>query len=280
MKLIRFGDPGREKPGAIDDWGVWRDLSSEIEDWSGPALTGVAAGRVRDLVIAKFPTVDPGTRLGPCVGAVGKIVCIGLNYADHAAETGAKVPDEPVIFMKACAPTGPNDDLPLPRGSVKTDWEVELGVVIGRRCAHVSEAEALAHVAGYCVANDYSERQWQLEGTGTWDKGKGCDGFAPLGPWLVTCDEIPNPHVLPIHLAVNGERMQDSSTDQMVHGIPALISYVSRFMSLAPGDVLLTGTPPGVGLGRRPPRFLRAGDVVEAGIDGLGLQRQRIVEPL
>jgi len=278
MKLIRFGDPGREKPGAIDDWGVMRDLSSEIEDWAGPALAAATVARVRDLNIEAFPSVPQGTRLGPCVGGTRKIVCIGLNYADHAAETGAKAPDEPMIFLKACEPTGPDDDLPLPRGSMKTDWEVELAVVIGRRAAYVEEAEAMDHVAGYCVANDYSERAWQLEGTGTWDKGKGCDGFAPLGPWLVTKDEVPDPHRLSLWLEVNGERVQDSSTAQMVHKVPALVSYVSRFMSLAPGDVISTGTPPGVGLGMKPPRYLKAGDVVELGVEGLGRQRQRIVD--
>jgi 2,4-diketo-3-deoxy-L-fuconate hydrolase len=278
MKLIRFGEPGREKPGAIDDWGVWRDLSSEIEDWAGPALAAAAQARVRDLNIAQFPSVDPSTRLGPCVGGTRKIVCIGLNYADHAAETGAKVPDEPVIFLKASEPTGPNDDVPLPRGSVKSDWEVELGVVIGKRAAYVSEAEALEYVAGYCVANDLSEREWQLEGSGTWDKGKGCDGFGPIGPWLVTKDKVPDPHALSLWLSVNGERVQDSSTDQMVHRVPKLVSYVSRFMSLSPGDVISTGTPPGVGLGMKPQRFLKVGDVMELGIEGLGTQRQRIVD--
>ncbi|MBL8554957.1 MAG: fumarylacetoacetate hydrolase family protein [Phenylobacterium sp.] len=278
MKLIRFGEPGREKPGAIDDWGVWRDLSSEIEDWAGPALAAATVARVRDLNVAQFPSVDPATRLGPCVGGVGKIVCIGLNYAEHAAETGGKAPAEPVVFLKASAPTGANDDVPLPRGSVKMDWEVELGVVIGKRAAYVDEADALDHVAGYCVANDLSERQWQLEGTGTWDKGKGCDGFGPIGPWLVTRDKVPDPHALGIWCDVNGERVQDSSTAKMIHKVPFLISYVSRFMSFSPGDVIMTGTPAGVGLGMKPPRFLKAGDTVTLGIDGLGEQRQRIVD--
>jgi 2-keto-4-pentenoate hydratase/2-oxohepta-3-ene-1,7-dioic acid hydratase in catechol pathway len=220
--------------------------------------------------------VDPGTRLGPPVAGTRKIVCIGLNYADHAAETGAKVPAEPVIFLKASEATGPNDDVPLPRGSVKSDWEVELGVVIGRRAAYVEEAEAFDYVAGYCVANDLSERTWQLEGTGTWDKGKGCDGFGPLGPWLVTQDEVADPQNLALWLDLNGERVQDSSTAQMVHGVAKLVSYVSRFMSLAPGDVISTGTPPGVGLGMKPQRFLKVGDVMELGVAGLGVQRQRI----
>jgi 2-keto-4-pentenoate hydratase/2-oxohepta-3-ene-1,7-dioic acid hydratase in catechol pathway/MFS family permease len=246
MKLIRFGEPGREKPGAIDPWGVRRDLSGEVEDWAGPALAPPVLARMRGMDITRFPSVDREARLGPPIGGTRKIVCIGLNYADHAAETGAKVPAEPVIFLKACEPTGPDDDVPLPRGSVKTDWEVELGVVIGRRAAYVGAADAMDYVAGYCVANDLSDRQWQIDGSGTWDKGKGCDGFGPLGPWLVTCDEIPDPHALGIWLSVNGEKAQDSSTDQMVHRIPDLIAQVTRFMSLAPGDVISTGTPPGV----------------------------------
>ena len=277
MKLIRFGEPGREKPGAVDPWGVWRDMSGEVGDWEGPALAPVVLDRLRGLDLTRFRSVDQATRLGPPIAGTRKIVCIGLNYADHAAETGAKVPTEPVIFLKASDPTGPNDDVPLPRGSVKTDWEVELGVVIGRRCAYVAEPEALDFVAGYCVANDLSERQWQLEGSGTWDKGKGCDGFGPLGPFLVTKDEVPDPQALGLWLEVNGERVQDSSTAQMVHGVAKLVSYVSRFMSLSPGDVISTGTPPGVGLGMKPQRFLKVGDVVELGVEGLGRQRQQIV---
>jgi 2,4-didehydro-3-deoxy-L-rhamnonate hydrolase len=277
VRLIRFGESGREKPGAVDVNGVWRDLSGEVEDWAGAALAAASLARVRGLDLSRFPAVDPATRLGPCVGGGRKVVCIGLNYADHAAETGAKVPDEPVIFLKACAPTGPNDDIPLPRGSQKTDWEVELGVVIGERCAYAGEAKALAHVAGYCVANDLSERAWQMEGTGTWDKGKGADGFAPIGPWLVTRDEISDPHQLAIWLEVNGQRLQDSSTDQMVNRVARIVSYVSGFMSLAPGDVIMTGTPPGVGLGMKPPKYLKKGDVMTLGIQGLGEQRQLVV---
>jgi len=276
MKLIRFGEPGLEKPGVIDAAGVWRDMSDHVDDWSGPALTPAVLERMRELDFGRYPAVDPATRLGPPVGGIRKIVCIGLNYADHAAETGAKVPEEPVIFLKASEATGPNDDVPLPRGSVKSDWEVELGVVIGRRAAYVSEAEAFDYVAGYCVANDLSEREWQLEGTGTWDKGKGCDGFGPLGPYLVTKDEVADPQDLALWLDLNGERVQDSSTAQMVHGVGKLVSYVSRFMSLAPGDVISTGTPPGVGLGMKPQRFLKVGDVLELGVAGLGVQRQRI----
>ncbi len=275
MKLIRFGAPGHEKPGAVDPTGVWRDLSGVVGDWSGAQLDPQALAAVA-VDLSACPTVDPSTRLGPCVGGTRKIVCIGLNYADHAAETGAKVPEEPVIFLKASAPTGPNDEVPLPRGSKKTDWEVELGVVIGRRAAYVGEADALDYVAGYCVTNDLSEREWQLEGTGTWDKGKGCDGFGPIGPWLVTKDEVADPQALGIWLEVNGERVQNSSTAQMVHGVAKLVSYVSRFMSLSPGDVISTGTPPGVGLGMKPPRYLKSGDEVRLGIEGLGEQRQRI----
>ena len=279
MKLIRFGEPGRERPGAIDASGTRRDLSGLVPDWAREHIDPDYLARL-PLDLSAYPTVDPNVRLGPCVGGTRKIVCIGLNYADHAAETGAKVPEQPVIFLKASEPTGPDDDVPLPRGSVKTDWEVELGVVIGRRAAYVGEAEALDCVAGYCVANDLSEREWQLEGTGTWDKGKGCDGFGPLGPWLVTKDEVSDPHALRLWLEVNGERVQDSSTAQMVHKVPALVSYVSRFMSLSPGDVISTGTPPGVGLGMKPPRYLKVGDEMRLGIDGLGEQRQRIAPSL
>ncbi len=277
MKLIRFGDAGRERPGAIDAAGVRRDLSAVVADWSGATLDPAALSALSSLDLTAFPAVAASMRLGPCVGATRKIVCIGLNYADHAAETGAKVPDEPVIFMKACAPTGPDDDIPMPRGSVKTDWEVELGVVIGRHAAYVAGDEALDYVAGYCVVNDLSERQWQLEGTGQWDKGKGCDGFGPAGPWLATKDEIADVGQLGIWLEVNGKRLQNSSTNQMVHGVAALVAYVSKFMSLHPGDIISTGTPPGVGLGMKPPRYLAVGDVVELGIDGLGRQRQRVV---
>ena len=277
MKLVRVGAPGREKPGIIDDKGRIRDLSKVVPDISGETLSPKGLNKIRKTDLSTLPTVKAGTRLGPCVGAVRKIVCIGLNYADHAAETGAQVPEQPVIFLKASVPTGPDDDVPMPRGSTKTDWEVELGVVIGRRAAYVSQAEALDYVAGYCVMNDLSEREWQIEGTGTWDKGKGCDGFGPAGPWLVTKDEIADVHQLPIWLELNGERVQDSSTSQMVHGVADLVSYVSRFMSLQPGDIISTGTPPGVGLGRKPPSYLKVDDVLELGIEGLGRQRQRIV---
>jgi len=277
MRLIRFGPAGREKPGAIDRHGLRRDLSRHVADWRGAALEPEALARLAGLDLSRFPEVDPAERLGACVGGTRKIVCIGLNYADHAAETGAQVPEEPVIFLKASEPTGPYDDVPLPRGSSKSDWEVELGVVVGRRVAYAGPAEARECIAGYCVTNDLSERQWQLEGTGTWDKGKGCDGFGPIGPWLVTPDEAGDVQNLPIWLSLNGERVQDSNTNQMVHGVSELVSYVSRFMSLAPGDVISTGTPPGVGLGMKPPRYLRPGDVIELGIEGLGVQRQTVV---
>lgn len=277
MKLIRFGAPGAEKPGLVDAEGRWRDVSGVVKDWAGNALDPAILAGFGAADLTTFPQVDPATRLGPCVGGTRKIVCIGLNYADHAAETGAKVPEEPVIFLKASEPTGAFDDVPLPRGSLKSDWEVELGVVIGRRAAYVTADDALDYVAGYCVANDLSERAWQMEGTGTWDKGKGCDGFGPVGPWLVTKDEIADVQNLPIWLEVNGERVQNSSTNQMVHGVAALVAYVTRFMSLAPGDIISTGTPPGVGLGMKPPRYLKVGDTMELGIEGLGVQRQRVV---
>jgi 2,4-diketo-3-deoxy-L-fuconate hydrolase len=280
MKLVRFGPSGQEKPGALDRRGRLRDLSSRVSDWSGAALDPSSLAKLAKLDLAKFPEVDAGVRIGACVGDVRKIVCIGLNYADHAAETGAEVPAEPMIFLKASLPTGPYDDVPLPRGSLKSDWEVELGVVIGRRATHVDAAEALDYVAGYCVTNDLSEREWQLEGTGTWDKGKGCDGFGPIGPWLVTRDEVRDVQDLSVWLDLNGCRMQDSSTRQMVHRVGDLVSYVSRFMSLHPGDVISTGTPPGVGLGMKPQRFLREGDVMELGIEGLGFQRQKVVAPV
>jgi len=281
MKLIRFGTPGCEKPGAIDAGGKPRDLCAVARDWSGGNLDPDTLRRLRSLDLAQFPQVEPGTRLGPCVGGVGKIVCIGLNYADHAAETGATVPAEPVIFLKAVSSlAGPNDDLHVPRDSGKLDWEVELGVVIGRLARHVPAVRSLDHVAGFCVCNDYSERAWQLEGSGTWDKGKGHDGFGPVGPWLATPDELPDPQQLSMWLDVNGERMQAGSTRTMVFGVAELLSYVSRFMTLHPGDIISTGTPPGVGMSRKPPRFLRAGDVVELEISGLGRQRQRILPPV
>lgn len=279
MKLLRHGAPGAEKPGLLDDEGRIRDLSAVIADIAGEAITPEGLQRLRALDVSALPLVDGAPRLGPCVGQVGKFVCIGLNYSDHAAETGAQVPAEPVIFNKwTSAICGPDDDVQIPRGSHKTDWEVELGVVIGRGGRYIAEADAMEHVAGYCVINDVSEREFQLEGTGTWDKGKGCDTFGPLGPWLVTADEIPDPHALGLWLEVDGHRYQDGNTRTMVFQVPFLISYLSRFMSLQPGDVISTGTPPGVGLGQKPPVYLRPGQVMRLGIDGLGEQRQKVVQ--
>ncbi len=280
MKLLRYGPRGAEKPGLLDAEGRIRDLSAVVDDIAGEALTPEGLQRLRALDVATLPRVEGDPRLGPCVGRVGKFVCIGLNYSDHAAETGAQVPAEPVVFNKwTSAICGPDDDVEIPRGSRKTDWEVELGVVIGRGGRYIDEADAMAHVAGYCVINDVSERAYQLEGTGTWDKGKGCDTFGPLGPWLVTADEVPDPHALRLWLEVDGHRYQDGNTRTMVFRVPYLVSYLSRHMSLQPGDVISTGTPPGVGLGQKPePVYLRAGQVMRLGIDGLGEQRQKLVQ--
>jgi 2,4-diketo-3-deoxy-L-fuconate hydrolase len=280
MKLLRYGPHGQEKPGLLDDAGRIRDLSTVVDDIAADTLTPEGLQRLRALDVATLPPVEGGPRLGPCVGRVGKFVCIGLNYSDHAAETGAQVPAEPVVFNKwTSAICGPDDDVEIPRGSRKTDWEVELGVVIGRGGRYIDEADAIAHVAGYCVINDVSERAYQLEGTGTWDKGKGCDTFGPLGPWLVTADEVPDPHALRLWLEVDGHRYQDGNTRTMVFRVPYLVSYLSRHMSLQPGDVISTGTPPGVGLGQKPePIYLRAGQVMRLGIDGLGEQRQKLVQ--
>ena len=278
MKLLRYGPPGAEGPGLLDSAGGVRDLSGVIDDLAGEALSPEGLARLSAIDPATLPLVEAPSRIGPCVGRVGKFLCIGLNYADHAAETGAVVPDEPILFMKATsAIVGPDDDIVQPRGSTKLDWEVELGVVIGSTARYVSEAEALDHVAGYCVINDVSERAFQLERGGTWDKGKGCDTFGPIGPWLVTKDEAGDVGDLPMWLEVNGRRFQDGSSRTMVFGPAFLVSYASRFMSLQPGDVISTGTPPGVGMGQKPPVWLQPGDVVELGIEGLGRQRQRVV---
>jgi 2-keto-4-pentenoate hydratase/2-oxohepta-3-ene-1,7-dioic acid hydratase in catechol pathway len=283
MKLIRFGAPGAEKPGLLLGDGARVDASSFGADWDERffGTDGLArlAAWARDHA-AKAPRVPESERLGPCVARPSKIVCIGLNYADHARETGASIPEEPVIFFKATtALCGPHDDLVLPRGSVKTDWEVELAVVVARRTRYVEAADAASHVAGYALHNDYSERQDQLERGGQWSKGKSQDTFAPLGPFLATPDEIGDVGALPMWLTVNGETRQKSGTNQMIFDVPALVSYLSRFMTLLPGDVISTGTPPGVGLGFKPPIFLKAGDVVELGIEGLGRQRQRVAPP-
>ena len=262
----------------MDTNGVIRDLSGIVSDIGGHALLPQSLAELRALDLGALPEVAQEERLGPCVGNPGKVVCIGLNYSDHAAETGMALPAEPVLFMKATSSLcGPNDDVVLPRGSSKTDWEVELGVVIGSHAKYVSEEDALRFVAGYCVMNDLSERGFQLEGTGQWVKGKSCDTFGPLGPWLVTADEVPDPQALRLWLEVDGHLRQSGSTQTMVFGVAKLVSYVSRFMSLHPGDILSTGTPPGVGMGQKPPAFLRAGNVMRLGIEGLGSQQQLVV---
>jgi 2-keto-4-pentenoate hydratase/2-oxohepta-3-ene-1,7-dioic acid hydratase in catechol pathway len=279
MKLVRFGPAGREKVGAVDRDGALRDLSSAVPHLDLPSLGQAGLTRLKKLDLSGFPTVRGTPRLGVPFTGISKLVAIGLNYADHAAESGLAVPKEPIVFMKAttCI-SGPNDPVRLPEGSVKTDWEVELGVVIGRTTRSVSEADALKHVAGYCVVNDVSEREWQIERGGTWDKGKGFDTFGPIGPWLVTTDEVRDPQALGMWLDVNGERCQRGSTATMVFGVAHLVSYVSRVMTLLPGDVIATGTPPGVGMGMKPtPRYLKKGDVMTLGIDGLGSQRQQVV---
>ena len=275
MKLLRHGTTGAEKPGLLDASGVIRDLTVITPDIGGDTLSNAGLDALRKIDVATLPEVDPGTRLGPCVAGTGKLICIGLNYSDHAAETGMQVPPEPIIFMKATsAICGPNDPIVIPHGSQKTDWEVELAVVIGARTRLVQEADALAHVAGYCVANDVSERAYQIEHSGQWTKGKSCDSFGPLGPWLVTRDEVADPQNLPMWLKVNDHAYQNGSTRTMVYGVAHLVSYLSRFMTLYPGDVISTGTPPGVGMGQKPQRYLKAGDVVELGVEGLGTQRQ------
>lgn len=275
MKLVRYGAKGSEKPGILDSAGTIRDLSGLVGDIAGSTLSDEGLARLRGLDLAKLPAVDASTRLGACVGGVGKFICIGLNYADHAAESNLPVPSEPVVFMKATsAICGPNDAVLIPRGSEKTDWEVELGVVIGKRAKYVTEAQALDHVAGYCTINDVSERAFQAERQGQWTKGKSCDSFGPLGPWLVTRDEVADPQALKLWLTVNGASRQDGSTATMVYGVRFLVSYLSQFMSLEPGDVISTGTPPGVGMGMKPPTYLKPGDVIELGVEGLGSQRQ------
>ncbi|WP_313199067.1 fumarylacetoacetate hydrolase family protein [Rhizobium sp.] len=278
MKFLRYGAPGAEKPAIVDAEGKIRDLSAHVSDLSGAALAPDALAKLGAIDAKSLPLVEGDPRLGPCVAGTGKFICIGLNYSDHAAETGATVPPEPIIFMKASsAIVGPNDNVTIPRGSEKTDWEVELAVVIGKTAKYVTEADALDYVAGYCVTNDVSERAFQTERSGQWTKGKSCDTFGPMGPWLVTKDEIPDPQNLAMWLKVNGETQQDGSSKTMVYGVAFLVSYLSQFMSLHPGDVISTGTPPGVGMGLKPPRYLKAGDVVELGIEGLGSQKQTFV---
>ncbi|MEG4644933.1 ureidoglycolate lyase [Paracoccus sp. APAP_BH8] len=277
MKLLRYGPPGREKPGLLDGEGRIRDLSAHVADIAGTVLTPEGLAGIAALELDGLPIVSGQPRLGPCVGHVPKFVAIGLNYADHAAEAGLPVPSEPVVFSKwtSCI-IGPDDDVVIPPGARKTDWEVELGVVIGSRASQVSETAALEHVAGYCVVNDISEREWQAERGGTWDKGKGFDTFGPIGPWLVTRDEVPDLQALDLWLEVDGVRRQQGSTATMIFGVAEIVAYCSRLMTLMPGDVITTGTPPGVGMGATPPVFLRGGEVMRLGIEGLGEQRQRV----
>lgn len=279
MKLLRLGPKGRERPAILDTGGRIRDLSAHVADIAGDVLTPSGLDALRTLDLNALPLIEGTPRIGACVGAIGKFICIGLNYADHAAETGADIPKEPIVFGKwTSAVCGPNDEIEIPRGSVKTDWEVELGVVIGQGGRYIDEADALNHVAGYCVVNDISEREYQLERGGTWDKGKGCDTFGPIGPWLVTRDEVPDPGNLSLWLEIDGKRYQDGSTSTMIFPVPRIISYLSRFMSLQPGDVISTGTPPGVGMGQKPPLYLRAGQTMRLGIEGLGEQTQRTID--
>lgn len=282
MKLLRYGAPGQEKPGLLDANNKVRDLSAVVPDIAGSALLPESIARLKALDPASLPLVEgvpqEGLRLGACVGSIGKFICIGLNYADHAAESGLEVPPEPVVFNKwTSAVIGPDDDVRIPRGSVKTDWEVELGVVIGKGGSYIDEADAMDHIAGFCVVNDVSEREYQIERSGTWDKGKGCDTFGPTGPWLVTPDEVGDHDDLAMWLEVDGKRFQDGSTKTMVYKVPFLISYLSRFMSLQPGDVVSTGTPPGVGMGQKPPVYLKGGEIMKLWIEKLGTQTQKVV---
>jgi ureidoglycolate lyase len=279
MKLLRVGAKGAEKPAILHSDGTHRDLSSVVDDLKGEALTPAGLAKIRAANHASLPTLDKNLRIGQCVGHVGKFICIGLNYADHAAETGAPIPAEPIIFMKATsAVTGPNDDVIIPKNAKKPDWEVELGIVIGKEARYVDEKDSFDHVAGYCVINDVSERYFQTERGGQWDKGKGCDTFGPIGPWIVTTDEVPDPQNLKMWLEVDGHRYQNGSTKTMIFTVRQIVSYVSQFMSLQPGDVISTGTPPGVGMGVKPdPVWLKPGNVMRLGVEGLGEQQQRTV---
>ncbi len=278
MKLLRYGNPGEERPALLDSTGTIRDLSAQLDDLTGANLSPRSLEKVRALDPQQLPAVHGNVRIGPCVGSVGKFICIGLNYSDHAAESGMELPKEPIIFMKATsAICGPNDNVILPRGSEKSDWEVELGVVIGTRAKYVAEQDALTHVAGYCVVNDLSERAFQLERAGQWVKGKSADTFGPIGPWLVTADEVPDPQNLRLWLEVDGQRYQNGTTATMVFSVAYLISYLSQFMTLLPGDIISTGTPPGVGLGMKPPRYLRPGNTIRLSVEGLGEQHQTVV---
>ena len=281
MKLLRYGPKGQEKPGIVDAKGVVRDLSGLVYDIAGDVLTDQGLAGIAEADLSSLPAVEVG-RYGPCVGCVGKFICIGLNYSDHAEESGLEVPPEPVIFSKATsAICGPNDTVEIPRGSKATDWEVELGVVIGKEAKYIDEVDALDHVAGYCVINDISERDFQNKRAGQWTKGKSADTFGPIGPWLVTKDEVSDPQNLSMYLDVNGKRRQDGNTNTMVFGVAHLVSYLSQFMSLQPGDIISTGTPPGVGMGNKPePVYLKVGDKMELGIEGLGVQHQRVIRPI
>lgn len=279
MKLLRYGPKGAEKPGLLDANNQIRDLSSIIPDLTGDTVDPGTMARLSALDTDTLPPVEGTPRIGPCIGNVGKLVCIGLNYSDHAKETGSPIPSEPIVFMKATSSiNGPDDDIELIRNSVKTDWEVELGFVIGRETKYVTEAQALDHVAGYCIVTDVSEREWQIERQGNWSKGKSGDTYGPIGPWLVTPDEVGDPQSLGLWLDVNGTRHQDGNTNTMIFPVSKIISYLSECMSLQPGDVIATGTPPGVGMGMKPQVFLRAGDTMRVGVEGLGVQAQRIVD--
>ncbi|WP_375261754.1 fumarylacetoacetate hydrolase family protein [Palleronia sp.] len=278
MKLLRVGKAGRERPALLDQDGRVRDLSAHVEDFAGPDVAIEALDRIRGIDVSSLPVIESPDRVGPCLARVPNFFCVGLNYARHAAETGAQEPAEPILFSKASsALSGPNDPVVIPRGSEKADWEVELGVVIGRETLYVSEAEALSCVAGYCVINDVSERSFQAERGGQWIKGKSAPSFGPIGPWLVTADEVSDPQALSLSLSLNGETMQNSATSDMIFGVAQIVSYMSNFMKLMPGDVIATGTPEGVGLGMHPQRFLRPGDVMELTVEGLGIQRQEVV---
>ncbi|GAA5133019.1 fumarylacetoacetate hydrolase family protein [Thalassotalea piscium] len=277
MKLMRVGNPGKEVPAILDSQGIIRDLSAHVSDIDGNLFADDSVKRIAGIDLSSLPAIDKNVRIGPAISKVGKFICVGLNYADHAAESGMDVPSEPVLFMKATSSIiGPNDTVELPPASKKSDWEVELGVVIGKETKYVSEKDALAHIAGYCVINDLSEREFQIEKEGQWCKGKGCDTFGPIGPYLVTTDEITDSNELDIWLELNGERVQNGNTRTMVYKVPFLVSYISQFMSLQPGDIISTGTPPGVGLGFNPPKYLKEGDVMRLGISGLGEQQQKV----
>ena len=277
MKLLRVGEPGSEKPAMLDGEGTIRDLSGVVDDIAGPVLSDEGLSKLRELDASTLPEVGGDQRHGPCVGGIGKFICIGLNYSDHAAETGMPIPEEPILFFKATtAVCGPNDEVLIPRNSQKTDWEVELGVVIGKTARYVSEEDAVDHVAGYCVINDVSERAFQIERGGQWVKGKSADTFGPIGPWLVTRDEVADPQALAMWLEVDGKRFQDGSTATMIFGVRHLVHYISQFMTLEPGDVISTGTPPGVGMGQKPQIYLKEGQVMRLGIEGLGEQRQSV----